>query len=292
VTERLPILKTYKLYLGGAFPRTESGRTTVVEDAQGQARAHLCRASRKDFRNAVVAARKAQPGWAGRSAYNRGQILYRMAEMLEGKASEFVDALAAPAPGGVTRARREVEASIDRMVAFAGWSDKYQQILGCQNPVEGPFHNFSLPEATGVLALVAPNEEPLLGLISLLAPALCSGNTVVALGSESHPLATAIFGEVCATSDVPAGVVNLLTGQRAELLEQFASHRDVDGISAASCSAEEKRVLELGAAENLKRVQVLALLDEQDWYNAAERESPDTIESFVEIKTIWHPSAT
>jgi acyl-CoA reductase-like NAD-dependent aldehyde dehydrogenase len=292
VTERLPILKTYKLYLGGAFPRTESGRTTVVEDAQGQARAHLCRASRKDFRNAVVAARKAQPGWAGRSAYNRGQILYRMAEMLEGKASEFVDALAATAPGGVTRARREVEASIDRMVAFAGWSDKYQQILGCQNPVEGPFHNFSLPEATGVLALVAPNEEPLLGLISLLAPALCSGNTVVALGSELHPLATAIFGEVCATSDVPAGVVNLLTGQRAELLEQFASHRDVDGISAASCSAEEKRVLELGAAENLKRVQVLALLDEQDWYNAAERESPDTIESFVEIKTIWHPSAT
>jgi len=292
VTERLPILKTYKLYLGGAFPRTESGRTTVVEDAQGQARAHLCRASRKDFRNAVVAARKAQPGWAGRSAYNRGQVLYRMAEMLEGKASEFVEALAASVPGGATRARSEVEASVDRLVAFAGWSDKYQQILGCQNPVEGPFHNFSLPEATGVLALVAPNEEPLLGLISLLAPALCAGNTVVALGSESHPLATAIFGEVCATSDVPAGVVNLLTGQRAELLEQFASHRDVDGISAASCSPDEKRVLELGAAENLKRVHVLALDEDLDWYNAADRESPDTIEAFVEIKTIWHPSAT
>ena len=292
MTERLPILKTYKLYLGGAFPRTESGRTTVVEDAQGQARAHLCRASRKDFRNAVVAARKAQPGWAGRSAYNRGQVLYRMAEMLEGKASEFVEALAASVPGGATRARSEVEASVDRLVAFAGWSDKYQQILGCQNPVEGPFHNFSLPEATGVLALVAPNEEPLLGLISLLAPALCAGNTVLALGSESHPLATAIFGEVCATSDVPAGVVNLLTGQRAELLEQFASHRDVDGISAASCSPDEKRVLELGAAENLKRVHVLALDEDLDWYNAADRESPDTIEAFVEIKTIWHPSAT
>ncbi len=292
MTERLPILKTYKLYLGGAFPRTESGRTTVVEDAQGQARAHLCRASRKDFRNAVVAARKAQPAWAGRSAYNRGQILYRMAEMLEGKASEFVDALAASVPGGSTRARREVDASVDRLVAFAGWSDKYQQILGCQNPVEGPFHNFSIPEATGVLAVVAPQEEPLLGLISLLAPALCSGNTVVALGSESHPLATAIFGEVCATSDVPAGVVNLLTGQRAELLEQFASHRDVDGISAAGCSPDEKRVLELGAAGNLKRVQVLALNQEQDWYNAQQRESPDTIEAFVEIKTIWHPSAS
>ena len=143
-----------------------------------------------------------------------------------------------------------------------------------------------------MLALVAPNEEPLLGLISLLAPALCAGNTVVALGSESHPLATAIFGEVCATSDVPAGVVNLLTGQRAELLEQFASHRDVDGISAASCSPDEKRVLELGAAENLKRVHVLALDEDLDWYNAADRESPDTIEAFVEIKTIWHPSAT
>ena len=292
MSERLPILKTYKLYLGGAFPRTESGRTTVVEDAQGQARAHLCRASRKDFRNAVVVARKAQPGWAGRSAYNRGQILYRMAEMLEGKSAEFVGALSATVPGGAERARREVESSVDRLVAFAGWSDKYQQILGCQNPVEGPFHNFSLPEATGVLALVAPNEQALLGLVSLLAPALCAGNTVVALGSELHPLATAIFAEVCATSDVPAGVVNLLTGQRAELLEQFASHRDVDGISAASCSADEKRALELGAAENLKRVHVLTLDEEQDWYDAAERESPDTIESFVEIKTIWHPSAT
>jgi acyl-CoA reductase-like NAD-dependent aldehyde dehydrogenase len=292
MSERLPILKTYKLYMDGAFPRTESGRTTVIENAQGQAWAHLCRASRKDFRNAVVAARKAQPGWAERSAYNRGQILYRMAEMLEGKAGEFVDALAATVPGGASRARRELETSVDRLLAFAGWADKYQQILGCQNPVEGPFHNFSIPEATGVLALLAPNEEPLLGLISLMAPALCAGNTVVALGSESHPLATAIFGEVCATSDVPAGVVNLLTGQRAELLEQFASHRDVDGISAASCSPEEKRVLELGAAENLKRVQVLALDDENDWYNAAERESPDTIEACVEIKTLWHPSAT
>ena len=292
MTERLPILKTYKLYLGGAFPRTESGRTLLVEDAQGQARAHLCRASRKDFRNAVVAARKAQPGWAGRSAYNRGQILYRMAEMLEGKAKEFIDALANSASGDPTRARREVDASVDRLVAFAGWADKYQQILGCQNPVEGPYHNFSLPEATGVLALVAPNEQPLLGLISLLAPALCAGNTVVALGSESQPLATAIFGEVCATSDVPAGVVNLLTGQRDELLEQFASHRDVDGISAAGCSPDERRILELGAAENLKRVQVLALEHDQDWYDAAQRESPDTIEAFVEIKTLWHPSAT
>lgn len=292
MTERLPILKTYKLYIDGAFPRTESGRTTIIHDASGQACAHMCRASRKDFRNAVVAARKAQAGWAGRSAYNRGQILYRMAEMLEGKANEFVEALLVSEPRGTDRARREVETSVDRLVAFAGWADKYQQILGCQNPVEGPFHNFSLPEARGVLAVVAPSEQPLLGLISLIAPALCAGNTVVALGSETQPLATAIFGEVCATSDVPAGVVNLLTGQRAELLEQFASHRDVDGIQAASCSAEEKRTLELGAAENLKRVHVLALDDEQDWYDAAQRESPDNIEACIEIKTLWHPSAT
>lgn len=292
MTERLPILKTYKLFLGGAFPRTESGRTTVVTNSQGQPCAHLCRGSRKDFRNAVVAARKAQSGWAARSAYNRGQILYRMAEMLEGKSAEFVEALAATVPGGKERAQREVDASVDRLVAFAGWSDKYQQILGCQNPVEGPFHNFSLPEATGVIVVVAPADQALLGLISLLAPAICAGNAVVALGSETHPLATAILGEVCATSDVPAGVINLLTGQRAELLEQFASHRDVDGIAAANCTAEERRILESGAAENLKRVHVLALPEEEAWYCAAERESPDNIESFVEIKTLWHPAAS
>lgn len=288
MSERLPVLKTYKLYLGGAFPRTESGRSQVVVQGE-QPIAHLCRASRKDFRNAVVAARKALGGWSSRSAYNRGQILYRMAEMLEGKASEFVDAIAATVPGGTERARTEVEAAVDRLVCFAGWADKYAQVVGGQNPVEGPFHNFSLPEPTGVIAVMAPNEQPLLGLVSLIAPALCSGNTVVALGSEEHPLATAIFGEVCATSDVPGGVINLLTGQREELVEHFASHRDVDGISAANVSAEQRRALELGAAENLKRVRVLEI--EGDW-TEPRWDSPDGIEAFVEIKTLWHPSAT
>ena len=288
MSDRLPVLKTYKLYLGGAFPRTESGRSQVVVQGE-QPIAHLCQASRKDFRNAVVAARKALGGWSARSAYNRGQILYRMAEMLEGKAGEFVDAIAATVPGGADRARTEVEAAVDRLVCFAGWADKYAQVVGGQNPVEGPFHNFSLPEPTGVIAVMAPNAQSLLGLVSLIAPAICSGNTVVALGSEEHPLATAIFGEVCATSDVPGGVINLLTGQRDELVEHFASHRDVDGISAAQVSAEQRRTLELGAAENLKRVRVLDVDD--DW--AGPRwDSPDGIEAFVEIKTLWHPAAT
>lgn len=289
MSDRLPVLKTFKLYLGGAFPRTESGRSMVVTQ-NDQPIAHLCRASRKDFRNAVVAARKAQGAWSARSAYNRGQILYRMAEMLEGKAAEFEQALAATVPGGAARARTEVEAAADRLVCFAGWADKYSQILGSQNPVEGPFHNFSLPEPTGVIAIAAPNEPPLLGLISLIAPALCAGNTVVALGSEEHPLATAILGEVCATSDVPGGVINLLTGKRDELFEHFASHRDVDGISAADVSAEQRRTLELGAAENLKRVRVLSA-EEPAWYGAR-FDSPEGIEAFVEIKTLWHPSAT
>lgn len=291
MSERLPVLKTYKLYMGGAFPRTESGRTTVVEDASGRPRAHLCRASRKDFRNAVAAARKAADGWARRDAYNRGQILYRMAEMLEGKAGEFVDALAATVSGGEERARREVEASVDRLVAFAGWADKFAQVLGNQNPVAGPYHNFSLPEPCGVVAVVAPNEQPLLGLVTLLAPALCGGNVAVALASETHPLAGALFGEVCATSDVPAGVVNLLTGQRAELLEHVASHRDVDAVVAAACEADERRTLELGAAENLKRVQ-LADLSDADWYEAARCAGPESIERTVDLKTLWHPSAT
>lgn len=289
MSDRLPVLKTYKLYLGGAFPRTESGRSLQLTTLEGQPLAHLCRASRKDFRNAVVAARKAQGGWASRSAYNRGQILYRMAEMLEGKAAEFAAALAATVPGGQEPARREVDAAVDRLVCFAGWTDKFQQVLGCQNPVEGPFHNFSLPEPTGVVAIVAPDEAPLLGLISLLAPVLCAGNTAVVLGSEAHPLAAAILGEVCATSDVPGGVVNLLTGQRAELLETIASHRDVDAISATGLDPEEQRSLELGAAENLKRVKVLPA---HDLLDAAVWESPDRIEAFVEIKTLWHPSAS
>jgi len=286
--DRLAVLKTYKLFIGGSFPRTESGRTLPVVDAKGELLAHLCHGSRKDLRNSVVAARKAQKSWAARAAYNRGQILYRMAEMLEGKRSEFIDAIAATCDGGVRRATKEVDAAIDCLVNFAGWADKYSQVLGCNNPVAGPFYNFTAPEATGVVGVIAPNDEPLLGLVAILAPVIVSGNTAVVLGSETHPLCTSIFAEVCATSDVPGGVVNLLTGKRGELLEHFASHRDLNAIAAAGCSAKQRTVLELGAADNLKRVRVSALKG-RAWYDVRQVHSPYRIERFVEMKTVWHP---
>ncbi|MBT5101859.1 MAG: aldehyde dehydrogenase family protein, partial [Planctomycetes bacterium] len=263
---RLPVLKTWKLFIGGAFPRTESGRTLAIDDLKGNLLAHICHGSKKDLRNAVAAARKAQGAWQKRSAYNRGQILYRMAEMLEGKADEAAQLLAATVPGGVRRARREVETACDRLVSMAGWADKYAQILGNQNPVAGAFYNFTVPEAVGVVGVVAPNEEPLLGLISLIAPALVSGNVGVAIGSPQHPLATALLGEVCATSDVPAGVLNLITGLRPELLGVLADHRDVDAIHAGGCSPKETRTLELGAAGNVKRV-VVRKTKGSDWYD-------------------------
>ncbi len=289
-SKRLPVVKTYKLYLGGAFPRSESGRSLPVEDSRGRVLAHLCHASRKDLREAVSAAAKAAPGWARRDAYNRGQILYRMAEMLEGKAEEFAAALAATVPGGLRRARKEVAAAVDRLVCFAGWADKHSQVLGNSNPVTGPYYNFTVPEPSGVVGVVAPHEEPLLGLVSLLAPPLCAGNTVVAIGSETDPLATALFGEVCATSDLPGGSVNLLTGRRQELLEVLAGHREVAGIHAAGCKPAERRALELGAAENVKRVTVRGCRGEA-WYDEAECHSPYWIEPFLEMKTIWHPAS-
>ncbi|TAH34864.1 MAG: aldehyde dehydrogenase family protein [Planctomycetota bacterium] len=290
MAERLAVLKTYKLYLKGEFPRSESGRTIEIKDSRGRTLAHVCRASKKDLREAVRAAREAQPAWAARTAYNRGQILYRMAEMMEGKADEFVTTLSATVPGGKTRARKEVQAAIDRLVCFGGWADKFTQVLGCANPVAGPFHNFTIPEPTGVIGVIAPDQEPLLALISLIAPPLCTGNTVVALGSEAHPIATAVLGEVCATSDLPGGVVNLLTGLREELLPVFTEHRDLDGLHAAVASSQDRKTLELGAAENLKRVRVhTATLD---WYDERDCHSPYWIEPFVEMKTLWHPSAT
>ena len=288
-TDRLAVLKTYKLFINGAFPRTESGRSLVVEDKKGKLLAHLCHASRKDLRNSVVAARKAAPAWAKRSAYNRTQILYRMAEMLEGKSEEFAAAIASTVPGGQSRAKKEVAAAVDRLVAYAGWADKYSQVLGCNNPVAASFYNFTIAEPMGVVCIVAPQEEPLLGLISLLAPVICAGNTAVVVGSTDHPLATAILGEVCATSDVPAGVINLLTGLRPELLEVMAGHRDVDAISAAGCSKAERTTLELGVAENLKRVTVDSSKG-KDWYDLDRMNSPYRIQPFVEMKTIWHPS--
>jgi acyl-CoA reductase-like NAD-dependent aldehyde dehydrogenase len=260
---RLPVKKTYKLFIGGAFPRSESGRTY---EAQGQ---NVARASRKDVRDAVRAARGALPKWAGMTAYNRGQVLYRLAEMIEARAAEFAD---------LSGGRTEVERTIDRVVWYAGWADKLAQVLGSSNPVAGPYFNFTVPEPTGVVAVLAPDEPPLLGLVSRLVPALTGGNTVVAVASETQPLAAIELAEAVATSDVPGGAVNVLTGHRAELAPWLASHMDVNAIDlsgADSASAE----LERAAAGNVKRVV----------RGSPDAQSPWEIASFLELKTVWHP---
>jgi acyl-CoA reductase-like NAD-dependent aldehyde dehydrogenase len=294
---RLDVLKTYKLYIDGQFPRSESGRSLPITDAKGKVLAHVARASRKDLRDAVEAARKAQPGWSSATAYLRGQIMYRMAEMMEGKRSEFVQAIGAKsgnAKGKGKVAGAEVTAAIDRLVHYAGWADKYAQVLGCNNPVSGPFYNFTITEPTGVVALVAPEESPLLALVSLLAPAVCAGNTVVAVASHANPLPGAILGEVFATSDVPAGVINILTGDRTELLPHISAHRDIDAVHAANLSADQNTLLRMGTAENIKRVTcrgVAGAKETVDWFDNDQCQSPWWIEPFVEMKTIWHPAS-
>lgn len=286
---RLTVFKTYKLFINGAFPRTESGRSIAIEDTDGRVVAHTCHASRKDLRDAVEAAGKARSGWGARTAYNRAQILYRMAEMLEGKSEEFTEAIRVTTGASTAAARAETSHAVDRLVCFAGWADKFTQVLGCNNPVAGPYYNFTVPEPTGVTVVVAPNEPSLLGLVTLIAPPLAAGCPVIAIGSDAHPLPTAIMGEVCATSDVPAGVVNLLTGRRRELLEHIADHRGIDAVNAANLGRADSTTLRLGAAENLKRVHITKIA-EDDWADADTCESPWTIEPFVEMKTIWHPS--
>jgi acyl-CoA reductase-like NAD-dependent aldehyde dehydrogenase len=263
---RLPIKKTYKLFVDGAFPRSESGRTY---EAQGQ---NVARASRKDLRDAVVAARAAQPKWAGATAYNRGQVLYRIAEMMEARVDEFAV---------LADSREEVERAIDRWVWYAGFADKLAQVLGSANAVAGPYFNFTVPEPTGVVGIVAPDEPPLLGLVSRIAPALVGGNAVVALASETKPLAAIELAEVLATSDVPAGAVNLLTGQRAELAPWLASHMDVHAIDLTGADGL-RADLERAAAENVKRV-ILGAPDVQSLYE---------ISAFLELKTVWHPIGT
>jgi acyl-CoA reductase-like NAD-dependent aldehyde dehydrogenase len=262
VTERLPVRKTYKLYVGGAFPRSESGRTY---EAEGQ---NVARASRKDLRDAVRIARGALPRWAGATAYNRGQVLYRVAEIMEARVAELAE---------LCSGRGEVEASIDRTVWYAGWADKLAQVLGSSNPVAGPYFDFTVPEPTGVVGILAPHEPALLGLVSRLAPVVVGGNTCVVVASESHPLAAVELAEVLATSDVPGGVVNVLTGLRDELAPQLAAHLDVDALDLDAPSAE----LERAAAENVKRI-----------VHAREGQSPWEISSFLELKTVWHPIGT
>ncbi|MFM9957315.1 MAG: aldehyde dehydrogenase family protein [Phycisphaerales bacterium] len=302
--ERQEIVKTHKLFINGQFPRSESGRSLVVRNASGEVTAHACLASRKDLRDAVVAARAAQDGWSRRSAYNRGQILYRMGEMLEGKRDEFERLLSDAAQVGTGAAKKprgkkstglapadEVTASIDRLIAFAGWADKYSQVLGCHNHVNGPYYNFTVAEATGVVAMVCPDRPALLGLISLLAPALCAGNCAVVISGEAAPLAACVLGEVCATSDVPAGVINILTGSREELLPHLAEHRDIDAVVGAGLDAGASERLRMGSANNLKRVKIHEL-EPSDWLDDERCESPWWIEATVEMKTIWHPSAS
>jgi acyl-CoA reductase-like NAD-dependent aldehyde dehydrogenase len=260
---RLPVKKTYKLYIGGAFPRSESGRTYLAE---GQ---NVARASRKDLRDAVRAARTAFPGWAGATAYNRGQVVYRVAEMLEARRAD----LAALCSG-----TDEVDRSIDRLVWYAGWADKLAQVLGGTNPVAGPYFNFTIPEPTGVVGILAPDEPGLEGLVSRLAPAIVGGNATVTVASEQHPLAAIEFAEVLATSDVPGGVVNILTGQRAELAPWLAGHMDVNALDVTGADGLAPELEKL-AAENVKRVV----------RGAADEQSPWEIASFLELKTVWHP---
>ncbi|MDE1037388.1 MAG: aldehyde dehydrogenase family protein [Phycisphaerales bacterium] len=287
---RLTVPKTYKLYIGGKFPRTESGRSIAIENKKGETIAHICHASRKDFRNAVEAAHGAFRAWSGITGYLRGQILYRMAEMLEGRREEFATAIQVTQHVTSAVARKEVDASVDRLVTFAGWTDKYQQVIGCSNPVAGNYYNFTIPQPQGVVVSIAPSTPSLLGLVTAIGAPLCSGNTVVALGSQAHPMATAILGEVCQTSDVPAGVINLLTGKKSELLEHIATHRQVASLYVSDCSKKERVLLEEGSADSMKRVHTVSFT-EDDWYDNGVTASPWEIGPFVEMKTIWHPSA-
>ena len=287
--DRLEVRKTYKLYIGGKFPRTESGRSYLVSDARGKPLANACRGSRKDVRDAVKAARKAFPGWSGLTAYNRGQILYRVAEMLEGRRKQFVDEVAV-AEGSSRRAAGEsVDRAIDRWVWYAGWADKIPQVLGSSNPIAGPYFNFSVPEPTGVVGMVAPADSSLLGLVSRLAPVIVSGNTAVVLASQGRPLPAVTLTEVLATSDLPGGVVNLLTGFTAELTKPLAAHMDVDALDLAGLDLALFRDAELAAADSVKRVVPPVKLAAKDWLDDAKGHDPYWMAQFLEIKTVWHP---
>ncbi len=282
---RIDVKKTYKLYIGGAFPRSESGRSYVVSDAKGRFLANAAQASRKDARDAVVAARKAFPGWSGRTAYNRGQVVYRVAEVLESRADQFVAELVRTEGVSTAKARTYVAAAVDRLVWYAGWADKIAQVVGGGNPVAGPFFNLSSPEPTGVVAIVAP-RGPLLGLVSVLAPAIVTGNTAVVIASEDHPLTAITLAEVLDASDVPGGVVNILTGSVAEVAPWFASHMDVNAIDLTGVrDAELATSLEVAAADNLKRVRRAAGA-EPDWLAEP---GLDRLTDLLEIKTVWHP---
>jgi acyl-CoA reductase-like NAD-dependent aldehyde dehydrogenase len=275
---RIAVRKTYKLYIGGAFPRSESGRSYPVTDHKGRFGANAALASRKDARDAVGAARKAFAGWSAATAYNRGQVLYRVAELLEGRRAQFVAEVRAAEGLSARLAEAAVDEAIDRWVWYAGWSDKISQVRGAANPVAGPYFNFSLPEPTGVVAVIAPPEPALEGLVSRIAPALVGGNSVVAVASEDHPLVAIELSEVIATSDVPGGVVNILTGHQSELAPILAGHMDVNALDLSGTNGDSAE-LEVLAAENVKRVVRGAIRGQSAWEAAA----------FLELKTVWHP---
>lgn len=286
--QRLPILKTYKIFVGGKFPRTESGQSYLLKNPRtGQALANMCLCTRKDFRDAVVAARAAQSPWAGRSAYNRSQILYRIAEMLEGRSAQFIEHIIEQG-GTQTQAALEVAATVDRLVYYAGWCDKYQQIFSSVNPVASSHFNFSLLEPTGVVTLLAPQDSGLLGLVSTVVPAITGGNTVIALASRDLPLCAVTLAEVLATSDLPGGVVNILTGERSELIDQFASHMDVNAVIYCGNDAAEQANIRTKASLNVKRAVVY---DRQDWAGE-DAQGPYFILDTQELKTTWHPIGT
>ena len=281
---RLPILKTYKIYIGGKFPRTESGRYYVAENAKKEKLANVCLSSRKDFREAVVAARTAFGDWGSRAAFNRGQILYRIAEMLEGRKAQFIDELQQQSLSNAA-AVKEVETSIDRLIYYAGWCDKFQQLYSAVNPVASSHFNFSVPEPTGVVSIIAPQNTSLLGLVSVIAPVIAGGNTCIVLGSYAKPLCLVTFAEVLNSSDVPGGVVNMLTGKPEELAPYFADHMDVNAIVCCEKDAAMQKMIQEKASLNMKRV---IMYDDTNW-QAESGQSPYFIMDTQEIKTTWHP---
>ena len=273
---RLDVKKTYKLFIGGAFPRSESGRSYEIKNKRGQFIANPAQASRKDLRDAVLAAKNAHPGWSSATAFNRGQILYRIAEMLEGRTSQFVDEIVATTGVTSSVAKQEVSAAIDLWVWYAGWCDKITSVSGNNNPIAGPYYNFTIPESLGVIGIVAEEKDSLIGLVRSLAPIIAGGNTSVLIASQSRPLAAITLAEVFATSDLPAGVVNILTGIKTELAPWLASHMEIDGLDLSGIDSIAE--LRVSGAENLKRIHTF----EKDV-------SPERILAFMEYKTIWHP---
>ncbi|MGQ4433554.1 aldehyde dehydrogenase family protein [Streptomyces sp. SAS_260] len=284
--QRLSVFKTYKLYVGGKFPRSESGRVYEVTDSKGKWLANAPRSSRKDARDAVVAARKAFGGWSGATAYNRGQILYRIAEMLEGRKDQFTREVADAEGLSKAKAAAVVDAAIDRWVWYAGWTDKIAQVVGGANPVAGPYFNLSSPEPTGVVTVLAPQDSSFLGLVSVVAPAIATGNTVIVIASEKSPLPALSLGEVLATSDLPGGVVNILSGATAEIATPLAAHQDVNAIDLAGADDVLAKDLEIAAADNLKRV----LRPQPVGYT--ETPGIDRLTAFLETKTVWHPTGS